>query len=58
MFALRKATTTLSMMGRRCVTNAASGTVTPWFNMLKKTPAEKALKNPLVPVGGYCQRTP
>ena len=37
------------MVGRRSVTNAASGPVHPFFTMLKATPKEKALKNPLVP---------
>jgi len=51
MFALRKTTTSLSMLAkRRAYTNSAAGPVTPWINMLKSTPKEKALQNPLVPV--------
>jgi hypothetical protein len=51
MFALRKTTTSLSMLAkRRAYANSAAGPVTPWINMLKATPKEKALQNPLVPV--------
>jgi hypothetical protein len=50
MFALRQVIQKSSVIGRRNVTNSFTGPVHPFFGMLKATPAEKALENPLVPV--------